>query len=133
MPLLNFKKMFVDPIRKKRKRHTIRAWRKIPITKGDKLYLYCGLRQKGAFRILPEPVKCVRAEPIEIHVRGWESQNEITINGVALDDSEKEQLARADGFDSLKDMMNFWLTEHGDVYGPLHMRAVHFEGQIIHW
>ena len=60
MALLNFKKQFVEPIRDGRKHHTIRAARKIPVKVGEKLYLYCGCRQKGAFRILPEPQTCTR-------------------------------------------------------------------------
>lgn len=68
MPLLNFRDQFVEPIRTGRKRHTIRATRKHPIQTGDKLYLYCGLRQRGAFRILPAPVVCTKALPIRIQM-----------------------------------------------------------------
>lgn len=66
MPLLNFQSRFVEPIRSGVKAHTIRAKRKIPVKVGDLLYLYCGLRHPGAYRILPEPVVCTRVESIHI-------------------------------------------------------------------
>lgn len=125
MPLLNFKKQFVEPIREGRKHHTIRAVRAVPIKAGDNLYLYSGLRQKGAFRILPEPQTCTRVQQIQIkQVDGplptipW---FELSIDGVALDVDERERLAIADGFTTFKEMMEFW-----DGRLP-------FKGQIIHW
>ena len=114
MPLLNFKAQFADPIRKGIKAHTIRAKRKIPVKPGDILYLYCGLRHSGAYRILPEPVKCTKVEPISINVG-------VMIDGHMLDDDECESLALADGFDNFYAMMDFWNGR------------LPFEGNIIHW
>lgn len=123
MPLLNYKKQFVEPIRAGRKHHTIRAWRKIPIKKGDKLYLYCGARTKNCFRILPEPVICTRVETIRIGDAGEmrTPRFPVHVEGYVLDKQECERLAIADGFDSFGEMMKFW-----DGRLP-------FEGQIIHW
>jgi hypothetical protein len=126
MPLLNFKKQFVDPIRQGTKHHTIRAMRKIPVKKGDKLYLYCGCRQKGAFRILPEPQTCTVVE--EIKIRSLVGDVEIVIDGWKLSEDEMQRLARADGFENLSLFYHFWQVNHGDPQGH-----VDFTGQIIHW
>jgi hypothetical protein len=119
MPILNFKLRFVSPIREKRKAHTIRAKRKIRVKVGDKLYLYCGLRRKGAFRILPEPTICSRVQ--EIKIRDIGSRKFVFVDGETLMPDECEQLACADGFENFKEMMEFWKGR------------LPFEGDIIHW
>jgi hypothetical protein len=116
MPLLNFKAQFVEPIRSGRKRHTIRAKRKVPIRPGDTLYLYSGLRRPGAFRILEEPPLCTKIDDIEIDV-----DQSVQVNGVLLDSDEEELLARADGFRDFLQFCEFW-----DGRRP-------FSGNIIHW
>ena len=118
MALLNFKKQFVEPIRAGTKHHTIRAWRKYPVKKGELLYLYCGARTKSCFRILPEPVPCTRAEPIDIELGDG---HRIYIAGVRLSQDECSRLAVADGFPDFPIMMAFWEGR------------LPFEGQIIHW
>ena len=118
MPLLNFKKQFIPFIRAKTKCHTIRAERKHPVKVGDKLYLYCGLRQKGAYRILPEPVICSRVESIEIDAR---TSRMVTVGGVPLEYDERETLAVADGFRDWNEMLAFWEGR------------LPFKGSIIHW
>jgi hypothetical protein len=118
MPLLNFKPQFVDPIRSGRKHHTIRATRAIPVKRGDNLYLYTGLRHKGAFRILPESVTCTRVESIEINASTTEM---VTVDGCLLTYDEREQLAFCDGFANWDEMLAFWEGR------------LPFVGQIIHW
>jgi hypothetical protein len=118
MPLLNFKPQFVEPIRSGRKCHTIRARRLIPIKPGDNLYLYVGLRHKGAERILPEPVKCSRVESIAIDAT---TTGMVTLGGVPLTYDERELLAVADGFRNWDEMLEFWEGR------------LPFVGQIIHW
>lgn len=126
MPLLNFQRQFVDPIRRGVKAHTIRADRKIPIKPGDLLYLYCGARTKSCFRILEQPVTCTKVEiililgPREI-ITGVLRAGEDASTGHRLDQDEAERLAVADGFPDLTRMMAFW-----DGRLP-------FKGQIIHW
>ena len=129
MPALNFKRMFVSPIRRGLKNHTIRADRKIPIKAGDRLYLYCGLRHKGAFRILPEPVTCTRALPIRIRL-GVPRGPKVVIADEELSRDEMEALAIADGFPNWPSMALFWINEHGDGKS---FGLVNFSGQIIHW
>jgi hypothetical protein len=123
MPILNFKAQFIEPIQTRVKAHTIRATRKIPVKPGDLLYLYTGLRHKGAYRILPEPVVCTRVESITIKDAGQmcTPRFSIHVEGYVLDKYECERLAHADGFDSFGDMMKFWEGR------------LPFEGQIIHW
>lgn len=126
MPLLNFKEQFVAPIRARRKRHTIRADRKVPVKRGDKLYLYCGLRHKGAYRILPEPVTCTKVQTIRIRMKDMDECVEVDGTILALD--ECNRLAVADGFGDFLAFCEFWEREHGDKNG-----TVNFKGQIIHW
>ena len=121
MPALNFKPQFVPFILDGRKTHTIRATRKYPVKQGDTLYLYTGLRHKGAKLLMEVP--CVRVEEIRITrslYRGIASFH-IYIGGQMLAPDEKESLAVRDGFSDFAEMMNFW-----DGRLPFH-------GQIIHW
>jgi hypothetical protein len=126
MPLLNFMPQFVEPIRSGRKSHTIRAARKIPVKVGDRLYLYTGLRHKGAERILPEPVTCTRTQTIRIQSRVMNLV--VEIDGEVLDLGECARLAVADGFPDFTAFHAFWERVHGDKQG-----RVNFTGQIIHW
>lgn len=123
MPLLNFKKRFVPHIRSGRKRHTIRANRKIPIKVGDNLYLYCGARTKNCFKILEDAQPCTRVLPLRAFLKSPEDVETaaITIDGEELSPDELEILAYHDGFDSWAEMRTFWTGRYP------------FEGQIIHW
>ena len=118
MPALNFKEQFIEPIQSGRKNHTIRADRKVPIKRGNRLYLYCGMRHAGAFRILPEPVTCSRVEAIEINAR---TSGIVVVGGVLLDYTERTRLAVADGFRCWDEMLAFWEGR------------LPFTGSIIHW
>lgn len=102
MGLYNFKLRFVKPIQDGTKTHTIRAKRKHPQKVGELMYLYCGLRQKGAFRIIPPP-PCTKVEDILLQRDG-----SIYVAEVKLSLDEMEQLARRDGFSDLPEMMQFW-------------------------
>ena len=119
MPLLNFQARFVDPIRAGIKHHTIRADRKVPIKVGDRLYLYCGLRHPGAYRILPEPVTCTSIQRIAL--TDWNNEIRATIDGIELGLDECERLAIADGFENWLAMAMFWNGRYP------------FYGHIIHW
>lgn len=122
MPLLNFKKQFVEPIRSGVKHHTIRAERKIPVKPGDRLYLYCGLRHEGAFRIMPEPVICTKTESIKIVCTATiHGGFQIYIENSILSADECARLAIADGFKDFLEMMKFWEGR------------LPFFGNIIHW
>jgi hypothetical protein len=125
MPTLNFKQQFRPHIRSGRKKHTIRAKRKRPIKPRDKLYLYTGMRTKQCQKIMD--ATCVKVEEIVICLNrtplgpsALETCG-IFIEGIALNNDEKDRLAYMDGFDNFADMMKFW-----DGRLP-------FTGDIIYW
>jgi hypothetical protein len=140
MPAFSFKRQFVEPIRAGIKHHTIRAERKdgrIPAKVGDQLSLFCGMRTKQCFHILPGTVPCTRVQRIqirecprcggtgEIACSSTHFEDcpviQITIDGTELATDERERLAIADGFDNFAEMMKFWEGR------------LPFEGFIIHW
>lgn len=118
MGLYNFQPRFVPFILSGHKRHTIRAIRRYPDKPGDILHLYTGLRQKNAQLLMRVP--CLKVEEIEIHITPGNGRL-IRIEGISLDHTESDALARRDGFKDFRDMMAFW-----DGRLP-------FKGHIIHW
>jgi hypothetical protein len=121
MGLYNFQPRFVPKILSGEKTHTIRSIRRFPDQPGDLMHLYTGLRHKGARRLMCVP--CVKVEEIEIKdgIFFDEKHASVTIDGVNLDRSECELLARRDGFDSFEQMIQFWRGR------------LPFRGHIIHW
>jgi hypothetical protein len=114
MGLYNFKTRFAPRILDGSKTHTIRPLRAIPDKPGKTLHLYTGLRTKSA-RLLMR-VECVKIEKIEIGER-----HDVRIEGLYLDEDEREAFARRDGFENFDEMMKFWEGR------------LPFEGQIVHW
>jgi hypothetical protein len=114
MGLYDFKAQFVDKILAGEKTHTIRAVRSHPDKPGNTLHLYTGLRHKGA-RLLMRAT-CTKVEAIRIGPLGI-----ILIDGVMLEQDEREQLARRDGFKDFIEMLYFWKDR------------LPFQGHIIHW
>jgi hypothetical protein len=131
MPLYNFQSQFVPKVESGDKTHTIRAKRKYPAKAGDRLYLYTGLRHKGARRLMIATCTKVQEIVIRLDVKfryehiAHDVTNgpmvTITIDGEELSYDEMQALARRDGFDNLAHMMGFW-----DGRLP-------FTGDIIHW
>lgn len=121
MGLYNFQSRFVLKILSGEKRHTIRACRRFEDKPGDVMHLYTGLRSKKAKLLMRVP--CVRVEEIEIldGVFGDENHASVSIEGVKLDRSEREELAVKDGFSSFEEMIQFWRGR------------LPFRGHIIHW
>lgn len=116
MGLYGFKAQFVPKILAGEKTHTIRAPRKDGrVNKpGNVVHLYTGLRRKGATLLMR--ARCTRVQAIEIT-----ESHLILIDGMALDCSEREQLAKRDGFADHAEMMTFWKGR------------LPFKGHIIHW
>lgn len=121
MPAYNFKPQFRNKILAGEKRHTIRAKRARPPQVGDACHLFCGMRTKQCELLGRFP--CVKVE--DILIARFAGDFEIKIDGVPLDASEKEALARRDGFASLAEMAEFWERAHP--------RTVFFRGDVIHW
>lgn len=118
MGLYNFQKQFVPKILSGEKTHTIRAKRTHPDKPGNLLHLYTGLRTKKA-KLLKRAL-CVRVEDVHIRlVNGWDAS--IAVDMIDLDDSEREALARRDGFANFAEMVGFWKDR------------LPFRGDIIHW
>jgi len=123
MPLLGFKAQFVPAIENgldeiagrplshegvRPKRQTIRAVRRDgrDPRAGDTLYLYTGLRQKGA-RKLGE-ARCTETLVLQIRDRldSW------AINGHYIGPKDRRELAQRDGFDTATDIHAFFATQH---------------------
>lgn len=124
MGLYNFQSRFVPKILSGEKTHTIRATRANPDKPGNTMHLYTGLRRKGAKLLMR--TQCVRVEEIEIKDGAFFDENHasVSINGVKLDRSEREELARRDGFDDFEQMIQFW---RGRL--PFHGHIIHWKGQ----
>jgi hypothetical protein len=119
MPLLNFKKRFVEPILEGTKVHTIR-FRKIPIKKGQMLYSQTGSRFKPVrFAVLP----AMRVRDITLTrdtVMVWQE------TGRSFVVPSLNEFARADGFRDWAEMLEWFDAEYGSERGPL-------TGQLIQW
>lgn len=130
MVALNFKAQFADDVEDGRKRRSIRAPRKDgrDPKKGDKLQLYTGMRQRGCRKLMD--AECTRVRPVEIDHFG------ITLDGRKLYagdapahaggvDTEHYDgdFARADGFNSFSEMVEFFEQEH----------SLPFMGLLIEW
>lgn len=121
MGLYNFQPQFVPLILSGSKNHTIRAKRANPDKAGNTLHLYTGLRHKGAKLLMRVP--CVKVEEITIDACGHECNCDgtIEIDGVELSESEREALAKRDGFEDFNSMLDFWAGR------------LPFKGHVIHW
>ncbi len=126
MAILNFQQQFADDVESGSKRQTIRAERKRPVRVEERLHLYTGLRTKRA-RLLKRAL-CMEVWGIAIRSTGnvtvYETHHGAT--GRTLTDTEKEGLARLDGFkgpDAFGEMLAFFRETHG----------LPFFGQLIKW
>lgn len=128
MAILSFKKRFAPKIEKGTKRQTIRGPRKYPIVKGERLFLYTGLRTKYASKI--GEAFCENSFPITINAhaiiihKGTPDRK----NPVLIEDLRSlNKFAKADGFESWADLQCFWSDEHGGS------NCFPFHGTIIYW
>jgi hypothetical protein len=117
MPVINFKPEFVDAIVSGEKRQTIRKVRIKPITSGDHLILYTGLRTSKARKIGDHT--CLGVDAIIIK---WENGS-ICLNGVWMHKSQIDWMAAKDGFLETAAFFGFFKRQYGDL----------FEGVVIRW
>lgn len=103
------------------KRQTIRAVGKRRHARpGEVLQLFTGMRTKQCKSI--GVARCIDVVPITINVK--QHQMPITLDGRSITGGFIHEFARADGFASGEDMLEFWKKEHG-----LGM----FKGLLIAW
>lgn len=127
MPVLNFQARFAEIVRTGSKRQTIRARRKDfrNPKRGDRLYLYTGMRTKQC-RKLGE-ARCLSVEGIQVlgdkpsgeygvftYDRNWPGRTT---------EKRHELLARNDGFESFDEMLDWFRKTHG----------LPFDGLLIRW
>lgn len=116
MPAINFQKRFALDVETGRKKRTFRKLRKRQFKVGDMLYLYTGLRTKSC-RKLGESI-CSNVERGEILEDGT-----MKISGVELSLTDKETMARLDGFVSWKEMYSWFSATH----------TLPVTGQLVMW
>lgn len=129
MPALNFQPQFVPFVEDESKIHSIRAKRKRTWKVGDKIYLYTGLRRKGARLI--RKATCVKVEEIQMEWNDYVVRRPqcyiparrlvISVDGEELSPDERESLARRDGFEDWTSFVTYWTPR------------IPFCGDIIHW
>lgn len=121
MPLINFKKQFVEMIINHKKRQTIRKVRKRAIKRGDTLYLYTGVRTKNCKFLLR--TICSDTFPIEINRYAIIIHKDYFTSSRISTEHELNEFARQDGFDSFLAMLNFFKEEY----------ELPFHGILIKW
>ena len=131
MVAYSFKPQFVEPIQLDLKRQTVRGFRPRHARPGEALQLYCGMRTRSCFKIIPDPV-CTGIRHINIAIGDpMRPVPVIEIEGIVLNPEEAERFAAADGFAATESipataMLNaFWTINHPDVW--------HFSGVVIEW
>lgn len=105
MPAYNFKDRFADMVAILDKRQTIRPKRKRATKPGDILFLYEGMRTKHCRRLAIQTCKSV--EDILLH-----PEYGVLMGGHWLNHGEAEELALNDGFDSLADLMEWFIEQY---------------------
>lgn len=127
MPLLGFQSRFAPLVESGEKRQTIRAYRKDgrDPKPGDRLYLWTGLRTKGA-RKLGEAT-AVRVLAVVVHRDGFEAREDDGWAELsprpAVRLGSRTAFARRDGFESWPAMREWFRSTHG----------LPFRGLLIEW
>ena len=142
MPSLNFQKRFAGLVESGDKRQTIRARRRDgrDVEPGSYLYLFTGMRHRNCRRLLVRAGVDVDRVPIANRPYGHVVRCR-TVDAISIDDpvlselescveigrlllpDEAELVARADGFESCEEMLDWFETTHD----------LPFEGLLIRW
>ena len=115
MPAISFS-IAKDKILSGEKRQTIGGDRKIPIKKGDKLYLWWKQRTRDREKL--GDTICLRVAPITI------DRDRATMPNVVVTDPQLlDKFAIADGFENWQQLIEFFDKTHG----------LPFTGNLIEW
>jgi len=118
MVAYSFHRRFVSDIQAGKKTHTLRNNRKRHARVGEHLQLFCAMRRPECFKIIPDPV-CKFVVPVVIVVAtdgfGIAPSDDLGYldPARALRPDHVEAFAVSDGFDSVRDMSDFWIKTHG--------------------
>lgn len=127
MPALNFQKQFAPAVKAGTKKQTIRSIRKRPFKKGDKLYLFTGMRTKNCVRL--KDAICKSVFTIKIYdtsttkYLAFSIYSDISIRLFGKNSLEANSFARRDGFKDADEMIEWFQKTHG----------LPFHGQLIKW
>jgi hypothetical protein len=119
MPLIHFQPQFAPSVAAGIKRQTIRATRKRPLKRGDRLIFgtWQGAPYRSKVRRLGESI-CMDVVPIEIFETG-----QIRLNGRVASCKRRGAIALADGFSCGQEMLQWFDKNHG----------LPFRGVLIRW
>jgi hypothetical protein len=130
MVAYSFQHQFIDPIVAGTKRQTIRrVGKRSHARPGNELQLYYAMRTKHC-RLIGR-VRCVLAREVRIEFSPCVNVDTTRIMLLALPGvapeiiTDRDEFARADGFESWGDMREFWALNHPDVE--------EFHGVLIQW
>jgi hypothetical protein len=110
--LLGFKKQFATPILSGSKKYTIRNPRKIQPKIGERVFMYSGLRTRNTQKISDShELKSTQKVDIEISCKKGRKSIAVTVDSRRLADHELEAFAQGDGFSSVADLTDYWLSD----------------------
>jgi uncharacterized protein YqfB (UPF0267 family) len=119
MPSINFIKRFANDVECLKKRQTIRPKRRRQVKPGDRLIFYTGQRTKCC-RKLGEGY-CLSVSDIIFEMENFHLS--IYVDNIKLNMNQIFELARADGFKTIPDFVNFFYSKYGFP----------FSGNLIKW
>lgn len=120
--------LFVDKILKGIKKHSIRPDRHNRWESGKTIHFVTGVMSKNYDQFSTGTCKSV--QKIEISRKNAE-QMLVKVDGKTLCIDEIKILAANDGFDTLRDLFDFFVPT--DIKLPINDQKNHFSGKLIHW
>lgn len=136
MVAYSFNKRFAGPIQRGVKMQTIRPPRKRHARPGEAVSLFCGMRTRDCFRIIPDPT-CTEV----LHVELMPMRNRIVLHTgrdemgamravMTLHNCPSlDVFAVRDGFSDWAEMKGFWLA----TYPEANDADLYWDGTLINW